>query len=394
MLYRVAEMLPDPEDGKALKSDLVDGASNVHSLLPAVDSLDSLKFFVRHPSVKGFPSPADSALSFLRKHWNTRSEEILTLAEQAIDSRSVYCQSIMNQLAGLIKSDSLFSATYERPNLFHSLIVENPSLLNSDSLLIVGQPKLSNLLTLLPDDPQLADQVIGRLINLDDRDVSEEMFERFPNIVMRRVMESLETISSTGDEASKNIWLKTVIKSVPELLSGGYIENLRSMSALAVFVESLGYKNHDVLKGGPLPWISVLINVNDNIIGKRRDKLFAFFLMMAIEKPMHGCEPIFERTFEPIHSAMARNKLAHDARSLVEECLPDLNWWSQWDMCRRLRLAVVRAYVNNKLDRDSFRRLTCDKKLADSLIELAVNTQKGRSFIKKKKRATRLVNKT
>lgn len=393
ILLRVEKILPDPEDGKVLKSDLVEGERNTYSLVSAIDPLENLKFFILHPRVKGLPRPDDNTLSYLRKLWPTRSEEILTLAEQAINSRSFLCQSILAQVARLIEPDSLFAANFAQQNLRHRLIEENPALLNSEKLLRVAQPELSSLLKLLPDDHELAKPIIGQLIYLDDKKISEEVFMRFPNIVARCVIDSLEKMSSGSSKVLPKVWLKAMTKSVAKFLRSGYIENAKSMSTLAVFAEVLGYRNRNVLNAGPLPWASALSRAKDDIDRKLQNKLYALLLMMALEKPLRGCEPIFERSFDTIHSALASEELAHDARSLVEESLPNLHWWKQWDMCHRLRLGVVRAYVNGKLDQESFHRLTKDKKLADSLVELAVANKKGRSYLGKRKDVVRLADK-
>lgn len=384
MLLQVAKTLPDPEDGKALKSDLVEGSRNTYSLMPAVDPLEHLMFFVQHPLVKGLPLPVDSTLSHLQPLWPTRSEEIIILAEQSLKTNSTLRESILTQLTELMDADSFISTTYDRPNLRHSLVTKRPSLLNSTNLQSINQPELSKLLTLLPDDLQLADQVIGKLIHINDKDIAKEMFTRFPNIVTRRVVDAIEKISLGSNQELPKAWLQIITKSTADFLRGGHIDNLQSINSLAIFAEALGHRNRDVLKVGPRPWASALVKVNDEIREEQRDKLYAFLLLMAIKQPLHGCEPIFELTFDPIHSALANDKLASNARSLISESLPDLHFWNQWDMCHRLRLAVVRAYTDNKLDRESFYRLTNNQEVAETLVELATETKKGRNFLKRK----------
>lgn len=252
MLLRVSDMLPDLDDGKAVKGDLIDG-NNTFSLIPTVDPLDSLTFFIRHPKVKGLPLPAESTLIHLRQLWPARSEEIIQLAEQAIKKKSIFRQSILRELSELIDADSFFLVTNKLPDLRHSLIIENPTLLDSEDLLGVAQPELSRLLSLLPDSQPLVTRVIKRLVYLDDQDVVEKIFSRFPDIVIRSVVEAIERSSLTNDGAIPGVWLQVIAKSVSNFIHGDYIKNSHSMSALAIFAEVLGYKNREVLGAGPLP---------------------------------------------------------------------------------------------------------------------------------------------
>lgn len=389
ILFRVAQILPEPEDGKALKSDLIEGESNIYSLIPGVDSLDSLIFFIRNPKIKGLSLSKDSTFSYLRHLWPTRSEEIIAITEEAINKKFNLRHNLLMQLVELTKADSFLADTDGYPNLRYSLITEKPSLLNSDNLLSVDQPELSKLLDLLPDDQQLAEQVIERLINLSDNNVSNTMFERFPNIVMQRVVDTVKVNSSNHDKELPSVWLQTLAVHANIFLSGGYIENLQSMKLLAIFADVLGYRNLDVHNAGPLPWASALVKANKDIFGKNQDKFYAFLLMIAIEKPKHGCELLFELTFEHLHSALAYNKLETETQNTIIEFLPTTHWWQQWDLCHRLRVAVVNAYVDNKLDKVSFNRLTNIHELADSLEELLRNKKNGRSYLKKKVSASK-----
>lgn len=383
ILLKVAEALPDLEDGKVLKSDLVDGELNTYSLIPTIDPLEILKFFIWNPQIKGLPIPKASTIQYLKKFWATRSEEILVLAEQAIKKKSILRENILTQLLEVINTQSFLEITHEQPYLRYSLITERPSLLNSDKLLSVGQPELSKLLALIPDNQQLAGKIIERLIYLNDQYVAEEMFSRFPGIVTRSVIDSINITPSTRNKALPRIWLRIITKSETEFLRSGYIENLLSMSTLADFAKELGYKNNKVLNVGPIPWASALVKAKDDMPVKTRDKFYAFLLMLAINKPQHGCEPIFEHTFEYVHTALANGNLSNDALSLITEYLPNVHWWKQWDLCHRLRVAIVNTYVNNDLDQESFKRLTNNKELADSLIDLANETSLGQRFLKK-----------
>ena len=387
ILLRVAKMLPEPEDGKALKSDLIEGEKNEYSLIPAVDPLESLAFFIMHPDEEGLSPLAYSTFPDLKKLWLTRSDEIVVLAEKALKKKLKLSKSILSQLVALTEADSFLESTHGKFNLRYSLISEKPLLLNTDSLLNVEQPDLSMLLDLLPDDQQLAEQVIERLVFLNDRNVAEEMFTRFPKLVTRVVVKAINQISGRVDDGFSIVWFQVISEYSYDILNGGYIENIHSMNVLVIFAEALGYRNPDVINAGPLPWTFALVNAKKDIDGKVLDKLYAFLLMLAIEKPLQGCESIFEYTFDHIHSAFANNKLSGDAQSIIEKSLPNLRWWKQWDMCHRLRIAVVKAYVNNKLDQKSFNRLASSKKTTNNLVDIARKTKKGRDFLEKKKRS-------
>lgn len=381
-LLRVAKILPDPEEGKALKSDLIESDRNTYSLIPTANPIDILTFFIQHPRIKALPQPAEITVGHLRENWPIRSEEILDLAELAVNKKSKLRDSILSQITELSDADSLIEATNIRSKLRHSLITKKPSLLDSNSLQSIPQPELSTLLTILPDDDKLANKVIRRLVYLDDQHVAREMFQRFPGIVTRIVIEAVEREFSKNKEPVPRNWIRIITESTKGFLSGGYIENIHSMSTLAFFAKQLGYKSREVIEVGPIPWALALSNAKNDISTDQCFIFYAFLLTVAIENPVHGCEPIFERTFEPTYTALANNNLAYGARNLLLESLPYL-WWRNWDTCYRLLIAVVRTYINNNLDQESLAQLTNDPLLTNILLDLVNEITAGTGFIGK-----------
>ncbi|MDP9374973.1 MAG: hypothetical protein M3Q65_21500, partial [Chloroflexota bacterium] len=131
----------------------------------------------------------------------------------------------------------------------------------------------------------------------------------------------------------------------------------------------------------PLPWATALRTARDDVQGLERQVFLSFLIALALSKPSHGCEVLFEVAFEPLHADLGLLRLPHDASSMLLRHLPDLPWWQRWDTCLRLRLAVVTAYVESGLDPQSFRRLTSDSGLFAKLVQLADQTRQGRRFI-------------
>ena len=60
-LNNVVNALPDAEDGKLLKEDLLSCGRSLYSLLPAADPIDTLSYFVGHADLTALPSPPEAA---------------------------------------------------------------------------------------------------------------------------------------------------------------------------------------------------------------------------------------------------------------------------------------------------------------------------------------------
>lgn len=381
-LITVARTLPTPDDGRVLKKDLVAFGRSQYSLLPAADPLDTLAFFIQHPATDGLSVPGDQALQAIHDLWTTRSDEILSIADQAAASGSPLGDAVLDRLARIAEPKTFLASTANRQTLRRHVIASNPALLDSEDLPRVPQPDLSRLLELVPDDERVARLVVQRLLSLNDRQVAGDLSARFPDVTIRATAEAIERAVEGSGSPMADAWLEVVTKNARAFLGSGLVEAAGSTRALAAFAAVLDYDSSDVLGAGPLPWARALRTARDNLDGHRRQVFLAFLMALCLASTTQGCESLFEKTFEPVHAELLRSGLSSDASSILFRHLPAVHWWQQWDSCLRLRLGVVTAYVENDLDPHSFRRLTSDPDLFARLLQLADDTRRGRRFIK------------
>jgi hypothetical protein len=153
-----------------------------------------------------------------------------------------------------------------------------------------------------------------------------------------------------------------------------------SVADLARLAEMLGHDTPQVLDCGSLPWVAALQSAPEDDLGPGLTFL-VFLLVLAISTPKQGAETLFERSFEAVHRALERSNLPWEGFRMLTRHLPPLSWWDNWDNCRRLRVAVARAYIEEHLDPHSFRRLTSDSRLYETLVSAAENVTGGRRFL-------------
>jgi hypothetical protein len=96
----VARVLPAPDDGRVFKEDLVSFGRSQYALVPASDPRATLEFFIiRHPEMEGLPTPREEVFEAIRDFWPIRSDDILSIAEQAAESGSPLGNAVLDRLA-------------------------------------------------------------------------------------------------------------------------------------------------------------------------------------------------------------------------------------------------------------------------------------------------------
>ena len=384
VLEMVAKKIPVPSDGFTLKEDLVACGRSKFSLLPPGDELDTLAFFVNHPEIDGQLPPPIEAYSAIHNFWPSRSNDILILAERAAEQNSEFDNWFLNNLAKVFEPTTFLALTKDCPNLRQRFIPLNPTLLLSKELVDIPLADITQLLDLVPDNySDIINRLLTYLLLRNDAVIVKQVWTRFPRETLEAATEFLRRAIEENGPDLPSVWRLEFELYRSPLLNEGVVENARSTRFLAGLSDILGYDSPEVLSFGPKPWINALQTAVDDVYGHERQTFLAFLLALVIRFPVTGSELIFERAFEVVHNDIWNSCLSTVGLSILRRHLPDIGWLASWDNCKRLRIAVVSAYVDENLDPMSFRRLTTNQSLLNRLIDLASETKRGRQYIKR-----------
>lgn len=378
----VAEALPEPDDGKLLKDDLLSCGGSPYSLLPPASPIDSLHYVIKHPDMTALPPVPEATFATLFDLWPAHATELLGVAESAANSDGLIFEKLIGRLAAVAEPASFIGLSREYSIVRKRVVMEKPDLLDSADLGILPTDELLDLLTLLPDREDLAGKVVDRVLYIDNADVAAIFTDRFLSLTESRVFEALVAEQTHSKPPLPHVWSDTVRQRSPELASH-ILNRVTTTTELGVLVEWLGLNVTSGLRAVPAVWAGTLRRVDDDIQGQTRQRLLSYLLALALAQPSVGCEPLFEAAFETVHADIGSSRLPYDAFDALSRFLPNLYWWEQWDTCRRLRLAVAQAYVSADLDPQSFRRLTSDRVLFDRLVDATSDTASGHRYLKR-----------
>lgn len=381
-LDTIVDVLPDENDGKLLKEDFLSCGRNLYSLLPVTDPIDILGYLADHIGLKALPPPPEAAFEAVHDLWSTRSSEILRITEKAANSRSTIFEQLLGHLSAVAEPANFIGLSREYPVIQKRLIRANPVLLDSPDLATVSTPELLDFLGFLPDDQDLAARVFDRLLFSANADVAAIFADRFLEMTEARVFDALVLELANSSPPVPRVWPDAVRQSSPGLV-GHILDRAATTTGLGALAGWLHFDVAAGLKISSSVWGATLLRIEDDLEGQPRQRLLAYLLALALARPSPGCEPLFERAFESVHADIWSSRLPQDAFDALARFLPDLYWWQQWDTCRRLRLAVVEAYVNASLDPQSFRRLTQDSGFLEKLADIASDTKSGRRFLRR-----------
>ncbi|WP_145917143.1 hypothetical protein [Serratia plymuthica] len=372
---------PSINEAKTLKLDIV--LSGRHSFFPPVNKLDLVFFYILNNTQESLPSLTDDIFHSIDSDWNDRKSEMLTIGEKSVGNENPLCSSFLNVILRQVLSDAFFSLTNYTPKLREYLLSNKPSLMDNSEFVDLAINKKLEYVELIPlDDLALAKSILLKILNIDNYELVSKMYSRFKELTIETVVLSFEASCLNKYNIIDNEWIKVIDANPNLVIDNDYISKSKSTMAL--------YKYYAVLKASDLlfsvdmkSWILCLNSAVDNIDGRERVELVLYLFELALKNPIRDCEVIFESFFEEIHSYLEHSFLSLTQSEAFLEKLPYLGWFSNWDNCQRLRVAIVNTYVSNNLTATSFMRLTRSKYIYSELINTLLETKGGKDFLDK-----------
>jgi hypothetical protein len=363
----IKRYFPSVEDALALKLDLINGM-----LIPDSQP-DLVRFWLQQDDVPFLPNPSLHGIERMMKLWPAFSRQFLELAEYASNKNGVIENKIVESVESKILAADFWHLTQPYPNLQNLMLNKQPEfLLEGDALKLSTEEIMRMLPRLKTKDSRLEDLVFSLICREDDR-LIPPVFNNFPEIAARQVIRA----ASENLTASIRAWREELLRRPELMLTREVLGSVSRQSTLYEYLQEMRLSSPAVLSAGSDPWIAAMSNAFDDLWGEKKDILSCSILVLALASEKVGWKGV-ERLFEIIHSKILAEMLHGKARDILDEWLPELGWFSNWDLGLRLRLMVIDAYIRNRWPIESFNALTQDHSARLMLAEAASDVPGGK----------------
>ena len=378
----VLAAFPEAADARLLKSDILEPSATAKESVFDIEAMDLFDSLAERHYAQAFPpASAQIVMDRIIRLPHPDIPRLLQSIRAYNATNADLAVHLLTRIAGYIEPDAAITFGIEEPALLESLIIANPALLDSDEIVRLPHVQLTRLLEHLPASSPAFTNVARRLMEIDNDAIAELMLgksrEGVALIVLRAMAGQL-----AGDNGSiAHPWFNRARPILRAILPQAIVSTATSTSELAACALLLDLDVSAGISCSPTEWANTLLQTRDDLFGQQRQRFLAYLLALALARPLRGCEPLIERSFELVHQDIAVSRLPYDAFNALARYLPNLYWWEQGDTCLRLRIAVTDAYVKAGLDPKSFARLAQDQDLQRQLNNLARQSRDGRRML-------------
>ncbi|MGO9533903.1 MAG: hypothetical protein ACLP3B_22355 [Syntrophobacteraceae bacterium] len=284
-------------------------------------------------------------------------------------------RSVAIEAAQLMQPEEALKGSAGDSGLFCAALEANPKLATSSLVWDAPEPiPRSSADLLYKRNIQDAD-ILYAMLEANNPEVSEMGIQLFGQAAVNSAAEYYDR-----DENRRAYRWLVEAKRFPELLFTAVAQvTLQNVRTLAVIASLVDCRFPSVSKTSD-EWVRALSSAKGNL-GHLAFGFYAFLLGRALSgaSPEPGC--LIHFSFDTVHNDLLRSRSTKEGWSILDPLLPELGYLSSWDRAKRVRLAVVNAFIYRSFSPNEFLTITEDEHVFTQLVEIASDSATGRSYL-------------
>jgi hypothetical protein len=346
------------------------------SILPQLQ-LDFVSYYVLADRGNNLPAPSSAGLDQLLFQEATQLQRLVDLTESALILAPQIASSMVAFLATRIPKDGFWSLTKGSPGVRIEVLHRDPAYsLSRDYSLGDNSSYVAALREIAPKGA-MARELVSMRLNDADLALAQAMVDLFKEDA------GIEVVRALGSgKPMSSAWLASLVRDPNAIMTDGILKQIEKTSVLYKVAEAVGWLSPVVLKRATQAWLLTYRDAKIDSPEWQLDELHAFLIGLALGSEQPSLIPTFEVVFDALHDRIVLSQLSWKALETLEPFLPRLDWAHAWDTALRLRLAIVRAFVDRQIPETNFVSLSNRRETLRLLMKAADITEGGRRYAK------------
>ncbi len=391
LLKTISEQHPGPSEGRALKRALFSkGAFLLDGLYPDANVVEALRSLASPQWAQAIDPDDIEWNEIALKAWRRDPEGTIALTQDLMrsDGGSPLSDPLLSALVEVMPLWDALQISKREPSLGVTLARRNPMFTQSPEAW-QGRPDAQR---------ELFAAVAGTGLSRDlQRGLVVAMLEAGSDAV------AIEAVLAFGANAAQTVlsWFDMSDLSSPGDLLDGWRRALRDQttvllewleasasareSSVALIADLLDPRDAEVKARGAGLWLRPCRPSEVSLPKAAATSFRAFELALGLANAGSGSDELAVRSFEDVHKALRSDEVPYRAWLWIEEHVPTLVWWKNWDKCERVRRGLIASFVDRNWPVEQFVRCGRSEETLRELLGSCREIKKG-SFILEKVR--------
>ncbi|WP_158799416.1 hypothetical protein [Pedobacter sp. L105] len=344
----LATQYPSPKEASNLKNSLLNRVpTSFGNILPLYDETAILYHLTITEYYKNFDyEKLNYKTRFISLFQNLDEQSVKTLKSIIRKGPNANGEEVITELAEILSENKYLNSIWSDKQLSSVFIGLNPKLTfsnnfwltnNKNQIEIINQLKRSNI-------GKFGWQKILNILLEINSSIDPHVFENQDVLIESAILDYLNKHETT--DIGRN-WLNYLRNNPAEVLEWFTSNNNIRPKVIELIVILLNPNSNLVLKYGLHSWVEFFNQIEKDKRHLVKIDVHVFCVALAFNINNVDAQKIFESSFEIIYFSLATDSLDYNLWKNLEVHTKPLNFWKDWDKCKKIVNAVVDFYVNN-----------------------------------------------
>lgn len=187
---------------------------------------------------------------------------------------------------------------------------------------------------------KLAKQIVTTILENTSFDLWNPIYKKFGDLAITTVLDWY--CITQASENTKEKWMRICNKKPAECVKWMMgVDKLEDISLIIRIISILDPFSNEVIRVDKSFWTDIFYNLNINQLSAASKFILAqFFMPIILLKKGLFPNDFVRFSFGIIYNKIAEQKFDYQNWERLEKLLPELEWYSSWDKCKRLRKAM------------------------------------------------------
>ncbi|OSP53505.1 hypothetical protein [Pseudoruegeria sp. SK021] len=365
-LSRIVHWYPSQEAAGLLKREIMQPAAAEFSVLPDLDQFEVLQAIASMPNSNALPDPEPVEQSTVQTWITDHPTELAALLSKEASRKGPFAESLFDGITPKKNADFLWDLLENSETAFlrasgrsiEHLADSRVDTLSDEALLSLLQESRAKK----PSIAKLVQFIIGR----NHSGLVELVADCAPEAVTASVIDGVSASRSKALPDIGEIWTEYV-KNRPEWIIH-YAKNAAKRRSQLLACRYL--LNADKRHVPTAVWAERLEETKDDLSSSTALEFQVFLLVQAFHEPSDGSQVLVRDSFDAVYEALSNRNLAWRTENYLTDYLPSIGWYSNWDKCLRLQIAIVALWKGLGLPKRTLQEMTRSERLKEELYAL------------------------
>ena len=319
--------------------------------------------------------------------WRTGREAATNLLRDLVDAHpNPVGEEVIDAICEVLGVDDAIRLAHNRAGLLPVLLSRNPKLAAFPEVWRSASPRremFDAVARVKNISNELVLEIVRAIITAGADDVAEDAFKRLGTNPSLKVLEIFDSTCQLKPSMIGHSWRRLLARNSNIIVKWLGESSSPRLETVALIASVLDPRASEVRRLNAGFWLRYSYEETSSLDDVSLVNMMAFLLARAFDDAGVGADKLTALSFQTVYDAAASDRLGFEAWRLLQDLVPSLGWWREWDKCERLIHGLIDRFSRLTWSPEEFLHSARSETAFSQAVEVAGRDYFGRQYLKR-----------